>query len=81
LISGERYFKQYLQRLSPTHRPLLLKYMIWFLKTKYLRYINKCNNENKGKRKQMKKNLYIKFKNTTMLPYLEALLVEEAEKY
>lgn len=55
--------------------------MIWFLKTKYLRYINKCNNENKGKRKQMKKNLYIKFKNTTMLPYLEALLVEGAEKY
>jgi hypothetical protein len=34
--------------------------MEWFLMKKYLRYINE---EGKGKRKKMKKGLYVKFKN------------------
>lgn len=42
--------------------------MAWFLKTKYLRYVGE---DGKGKRKQMKKKLYIKFKNEIMLPYLQ----------
>lgn len=45
--------------------------MHWFLTTKYLRYISE---EGKGKRKMMKKHLYIKFKNEVMLPYIESLL-------
>lgn len=45
--------------------------MQWFLTKKYLRYISE---EGKGKRKMMRKQLYIKFKNEVMLPYIETLL-------
>lgn len=41
---------------------IILEYMLWFLKFKYLRYIRKSSNE-RGKRKAMKKDLYLRFKN------------------
>lgn len=43
--------------------------MIWFLEKKYVRYLKKTESE-KGKRKNMKKDLYLRFKNEIMLPYL-----------
>jgi hypothetical protein len=45
--------------------------MLWFLNVKYLRYIK---DGEKGKRKDMKKDLYIRFKNQVMIPYLVVLL-------
>ena len=53
-ISGERYFKHYLTILPEFNQIVLLEYMLWFLKFKYLRYIRQSNNE-RGKRKAMKK--------------------------
>ena len=47
----------------------MLDYIVWFLKHKYLRYIKKSETE-KGKRKAMKKELYLRFKNEVMLPYM-----------
>ena len=41
---------------------VILEYMVWFLKCKYLRYIKNSAAE-KGKRKAMKKDLYLRFKN------------------
>jgi hypothetical protein len=51
--------------------------MLWFLKNKYLRYIKHNSNE-KGKRKSMKKELYIRFKNEVMMPYLSQLMDNRA---
>jgi len=54
-----------------------LEYVLWFLKCKYLRYIKHNSNE-KGKRKNMKKELYIRFKNEIMMPYMSQLLADRA---
>jgi hypothetical protein len=70
-ISGERYFRQYLGKHSQPQQKFICRYMLWFLEKKYLRYVSE---EGKGKRKHMKKKLYIKFKNQVMMPYLQALL-------
>lgn len=70
-ISGERYFRQYISKKTEQEQKLICRYMLWFLETKYLIYINE---EGKGKRKHMKKKLYIKFKNEVMMPYLYALI-------
>lgn len=55
-----------------------MEYMLWFLKNKYLRYIKHNINE-KGKRKAMKKELYIRFKNYVMIPHLAQMLAERTE--
>jgi hypothetical protein len=75
MISGERYFKEYLENLRREDQATIVNYMIWFLEKKYLRYLRKTECE-KGKRKNMKKELYIRFKNEIMLPYLQNHLVQ-----
>jgi hypothetical protein len=52
--------------------------MIWFSESKYLRYLKRTECE-KGKRKNMKKELYLRFKNEVMLPYLQRHLAQLAE--
>lgn len=52
--------------------------MIWFLESKYLRYLKRTECE-KGKRKNMKKELYLRFKNEVMLPYLQRHLAHLPE--
>ena len=73
MISGERYFKEYLLNLQREDQATIINYMIWFLEKKYLRYLKRTECE-KGKRKNMKKELYLRFKNEIMLPYLHNLL-------
>ena len=41
---------------------MILEYMVWFLEKKYARYLKRSACE-KGKRKNMNKELYIRFKN------------------
>ena len=55
--------------LDRSDQLMILEYMVWFLERKYIRYVKKSTCE-KGKRKNMNKQLYIRFKNEIMLPYL-----------
>jgi hypothetical protein len=41
MISGERYFKKYLENIDIKDQLIVIEYMIWFLKLKYLRYLKK----------------------------------------
>jgi len=41
MISGERYFKNYLENINNNDQLIVVEYMIWFLKVKYLRYLKK----------------------------------------
>jgi hypothetical protein len=75
MISGERYFKEYLENLRMEDQATIVNYMIWFLEKKYLRYLRRTECE-KGKRKNMKKELYLRFKNEIMLPYLQHHLLQ-----
>lgn len=43
-ISGERYFRHYFDTLPHNNQVIVVNYMIWFLKYKYLRYIRNSNN-------------------------------------
>lgn len=43
-ISGERYFRHYFGTLPQNCQTIVVSYMIWFLKYKYLRYIRNSNN-------------------------------------
>ncbi len=72
-VSGERSFQKIIFTKKASSKELIIEYMIWFLEEKYLRYITKGDSQ-KGKRKEMKKELYIKFKNHVMIPYLLAEL-------
>jgi len=56
---------------------VVLEYVLWFLKCKYLRYIKHNSNE-KGKRKNMKKELYIRLTPEIMMPYMSQLLADRA---